>query len=117
MKKLRCGLVSSSSSVCVCISSVIQMCMKDEDEDVFFLHIMSMSWQAMKQRGLPCAHARARARAILYVALCFPLKTLEIYEASLPTASFGALIIYQSFFVSFFLIKGVIIIMGDKYKE
>jgi len=39
--------------------------MKDEDEDVFFLHIMSMSWQAMKQRGLPCARARARARAMM----------------------------------------------------
>ena len=42
------------------------------------------------------------------------IKTLEIYEASLPTAAFSASMIYQSFLTSFFLIKGVMI-YGDKY--
>ena len=43
-------------------------------------------------------------------------KTFEIKDANLPTAAFSALIKYQSFLISFFLIKGVIT-MGDKYKE
>ena len=40
----------------------------------------------------------------------------EMNAANLPTAIFCALITYQSFLMSFFLINGVIM-MGDKYKE
>ena len=43
-------------------------------------------------------------------------RTFEIKAANLPTAAFCASIKYQSFFTSFFFIKGVMI-MGDKYKE
>ena len=41
----------------------------------------------------------------LYVGLFQPLKTLDIYAASLPTASFWASIIYQFFFNIFFFNK------------
>ena len=47
--------------------------------------------------------------------LFFPLRTLDIYAASLPTIAFSASITYQSFFVSFFNKRCHI--DGDKYKE
>ena len=38
----------------------------------------------------------------LKVDLFLPLRTLDIYEANLPTEAFSALIKYQSFLISFF---------------